>query len=390
MIKKVILHIGSPKTGTSIIQSHLAQNREILKEKGVLYPITISSDTSLYRTYESHHLLFYSYANWEPFNKFDPKAFWERAEEAANQHNLDTVLLSAENAYWLPRQIVTKEKPDETLFWEEKSNYVARIYEDLKIYDSKVIIYLRRQDRWIESWYNQQIKNGNYLDNDMLEFTEHHHFLLDYYKLLNTWSQYFGRENITVRPYEKDQFPSGLLNDFLEFANLGSEDDFPLSHHGRHNSHLDRHVLEFLNICNKLLLTPDHSRWLRLAVRKVTNQFSKVSKFTDQGLISPQDRMTILERYQMINSQVAKEYMGRQEGDLFHEALTNLEQPWHPYQGLTIDKAMGIMIPLLLELKQDSPQSSPNSNTKPAQLSQKQRNEEDLKFWQQNLWHYEP
>ena len=99
MLKKVILHIGSPKTGTSIIQSHLCQNRLALKEKGFFYPITISSDESLYRTFESHHLLTYSWADWEPFNKFDSNAFWERTCQSAEEHKLHTLLLSAENAY---------------------------------------------------------------------------------------------------------------------------------------------------------------------------------------------------------------------------------------------------------------------------------------------------
>ncbi|MGV6852729.1 MAG: hypothetical protein ACWA5R_11220, partial [bacterium] len=39
-MKKVILHIGTPKTGTSSIQRWLYQHSETLLELGILYPRT--------------------------------------------------------------------------------------------------------------------------------------------------------------------------------------------------------------------------------------------------------------------------------------------------------------------------------------------------------------
>jgi hypothetical protein len=38
MAKKVILHVGSPKTGTSFLQEMLFSERERLREQGILYP----------------------------------------------------------------------------------------------------------------------------------------------------------------------------------------------------------------------------------------------------------------------------------------------------------------------------------------------------------------
>lgn len=37
-MKKLFLHIGSPKTGTTSIQEYFHQNRENLKQKGIIYP----------------------------------------------------------------------------------------------------------------------------------------------------------------------------------------------------------------------------------------------------------------------------------------------------------------------------------------------------------------
>jgi hypothetical protein len=44
--KRVLLHVGTPKTGTSYLQDVLFRNRELLREHGILYPPTGSTRTS--------------------------------------------------------------------------------------------------------------------------------------------------------------------------------------------------------------------------------------------------------------------------------------------------------------------------------------------------------
>ena len=38
MSKRVLLHVGTPKTGTSYLQDVLFRNQETLKDAGILYP----------------------------------------------------------------------------------------------------------------------------------------------------------------------------------------------------------------------------------------------------------------------------------------------------------------------------------------------------------------
>jgi hypothetical protein len=44
--RKVILHVGTPKTGTSYLQHVLFKNKRLLGEHGILYPATGSTRTS--------------------------------------------------------------------------------------------------------------------------------------------------------------------------------------------------------------------------------------------------------------------------------------------------------------------------------------------------------
>ncbi len=396
-MKRIILHIGSPKTGTSIIQSHLAQNREVLRDNGFLYPITISSNPKLYRTYESSHLLMYSLAEWEPFTEFSPEAFFDRATATASAHGIETMLLSAENTYWLPKQITAREKPSEEEYWQGKSEYVERIAKAFKGYEVQIVVYLRRQDRWIESWYNQQIKNGNHLPLEMLSFVEHHHYLLDYARMLDTWAEHFGQENVTVRAYEKAQLPNGLFADFAEAAGLGDPEQYPLHEAARYNAQLDRDALEFLNLCNSIEMTGEERYWLRILIRKLTNQFESRKVFTEQGFLSPVERGEVLRNYASINQAVADQYMGRDGQPLFLESAPDETVDWKPYPGLPVEVATRLMMEIMLDVRKNAGMSTTTDDERSSETSVEKvpeseyadwRASQDLKFWQEQCWAY--
>lgn len=391
MINRAILHIGAPKTGTSILQSHLAQNRVALRDKGIFYPITISDDTSIYRTYESHHLLTYSWAGWAPFNRFDPVAFWERVDDTARDFDLHTILLSAENAFWLPRQIEVGDVPEEREYWAEKKKYVERIYEDLRRFDAKIVIYLRCQDRWIESWYNQQVKNGRQMPQDFMKFVDHHHYLLDYGVHLDVWAEVFGRENIVVRPYESQQLPEGLLEDFLQTTEIGTSKEFPLHKKGRHNAQLSRDTVEFMNVCNGLPLDQEDMYRLRILIRRITNQFDSQVKFLNQEFLSPQNRLSVLEKYAPINERVAHEFMDRSDGVLFKDDWPNASDSWQPYPGLNTPFLQEMLMQIIVELLNRKKKTSrePSDAMKAAPPTKEERNEADRRYWGEHIWDYE-
>jgi len=402
MIDKAIFHIGCPKTGTSIIQSHLAQNRKVLRDKGVLYPITISSDKNLYKTFESHHLLAYSWANWSTFNRFNTDWFFERVNQTGIKYSLHTLLLSAENTYWLPTQVVAREKPDREKFWKEKNDYVQRIFNDFKGYDTKIIIYLRRQDRWIESWYNQQIKNGNNLPSDMMEVVEHHDYLLDYEKLLEVWANSFGKENIIVRVYEKEQLENGLLQDFLNVTNLGNADEYPVVKKPRFNAQLSRDAVEFLNVCNALSLSEEDNRWLKILVRKITNQFDQNIVFKNQSFLSPTQRVDVLNYYKEMNQRIAEKYLERDDKKLFYELWPNDAELWVPYSGLSPEFNLKVLVPMMIELRKELLTDFTKKNKVASKykcnialidkvlepIKNRYRRNTDEKYWNKYLWDY--
>lgn len=350
-MEHIVFHIGSPKTGTSVIQSHMAQNRAVLRKKGVFYPVTESSDYRLYKTHESHHLLTYALAGWQPFDRFKPEMFFQRAEEMGTKHNLHTMLLSAENTFWLPTNIVVGTIPSEDSYWEAKYKYIKNIHQYFKAYDTKIVIYLRRQDRWLESWYNQQVKNGNHLPSDLLEFSEKQHFLLDYESQLNSWAEIFGKSNLIVRSYEKEQLPDGVVTDFLNILNLGALQEYPLHQQPRYNAQLNRNALEFINLCNALNLEKNDSYKLRLLVREITNQFQSDLIFSNQSLLSLEKRKKIVGRYDEMNKRIARGFQEKKH-NLFIEDIEVSSGIWEEYQGINSEALLELLVPLIIKWQQ--------------------------------------
>jgi|GEM_PF-1941236 len=403
MLKNVIFHIGTPKTGTSIIQSHLAQNRRILRDKGFLYPITISSDKQFYRTFESHHLLTYAWAGWEPFKRFDSDWFFERANVCAKSHDLHTLLLSAENTYWLPYQLSGAPKLSAEDYWDRKRHYLDTICHSLSSYASRIIIYLRRQDRWIESWYNQQVKNGFSFDRDMDRFIDHFGYLIDYEKHLELWSEAFGKENLSVHVYEKDQLTNGLFAHFCEVTGIGAPEDFPLHQPARYNSQLTHEALEFMEICNKLTLDQDQKRRLRLLIRRATNQFESQIVFQAQSLLSPKQRSRLLERFALMNERIAKAYLGRSDGRLFAEHTTREDDKLTAYPALSTETLVRYVMQILMETSAESYREHNCKNRIKRRADQVKnllenylqplaamyRRRADNDFWDKHIWDYE-
>ena len=204
MSNTLLLHIGTPKTGTSSIQHFLFQNREILLQKGWDYPDLKSKLSYLHdfaHNPEKNGNVFYEGIKLYPRASEVSDSVLHILEEFVHNNN---VLLSAEEFYEY-----------------DTEDLLTRIKE--RITNVKVIIYLRRQDLYVESRWNQIVKDdrcyrGSFEQyvKDSKEWDEGH-----YLKKLESISKIIGEENIVVRVYEWSQlFGGNVVEDFFHEMEL--------------------------------------------------------------------------------------------------------------------------------------------------------------------------
>lgn len=185
-----ILHIGTPKTGSTAIQAAITANLAALDRAGIVYPKTG-------RARDAHNNLAQSLTR-----PGGPPAA-ALADEVAR---LRTDRPEA-------RILVSSE-----MFSLVSPTALAAILPDAATVPVQVIVYLRRQDHYVESFYKQKAKNGRM----RLSFGE---FLasptcaqiIDYAGLLASWQAAFADVRLTPRIFDRDRFTGGdVVADFMD------------------------------------------------------------------------------------------------------------------------------------------------------------------------------
>jgi len=320
MEKTIYLHIGGRKTGTTAIQLFLSSNRAQLKKKGYLYPG--------YPRQEHHditrEILFHS------LSKTSVSQVLKKYREEIRRSPCNNVILSAEGLEGLFQKV--------------------SLLEEFLLQDSavRIIFYVRRQDERIESNYNQMVKGAMIRTHET--FSQYYGSgnlpLLDYYNVLLPWRDAFGKENILVRCYEKEQIPNGIIRDFLTTVGLELDKSFIIPQTWA-NPSLNWDLIEIIRLCN--IQFKDDISFHRYLLNSLKNV--KLNEgLKKQYLLSPHQRRDLIEKYAESNEKVAREYLGRKDGRLFYAPLPESDEPWEPYEGLTIKKCIPVFTQMLHNL----------------------------------------
>lgn len=219
---KLFLHIGTPKTASTYLQNTCAANPDWLARNGILYPDLMAPDPN-------HITLFYASAvgihdfardyglnsqeDVQQFRGLLSDSIARQIEDAPD--HIGSMLMSSENLTGNLRNI----------------GGIKNLASLLKPHfdDTRIILYLRRQDDAILSMYGEFMRRGfTGMTFDQFfktclgsgTFTPY----LYYRRVLNMWIKAFGQEAISVRLFEKPRLrQNDILADFMGEI-LGTED----------------------------------------------------------------------------------------------------------------------------------------------------------------------
>ena len=182
MKKKLLIHIGTGKTGSSAIQSAL---------KGL-----------------KSERLFFEFRKNASSIKRNPQILLDDLSQIKSEYTI----FSSE---WLFR-----------LNNREKLRRLALSL--LSNYDVEVLLYVRRQDRWAVSKHNQAIRNRNFNAVADLQIDLENNWLkrdCDYYEVASRWADFFGDERVTVREYDRRSLiGADIVKDFCDAAGIDLND----------------------------------------------------------------------------------------------------------------------------------------------------------------------
>jgi len=217
-MKKLVLHIGMAKTGTTSIQETLGKAHESLRDAGVIY--------SPERPY-NHSYRFAAIFKNLPRQSVYFKRLGDLTDEQV-QEEVDSL-----KAYW--SQLFAS-RPEGTwiISAESLSGLIASEIQALKQYTAEffdqilVIAYVRHPTTAIKSQWEQNIKSleEQVSADELLALTKRRYN----YEFLENWVMAFGSDNIVVRPFDRKVFRNGdLIEDFLHSVGITDLPDTPTS-----------------------------------------------------------------------------------------------------------------------------------------------------------------
>jgi hypothetical protein len=313
------VHIGVPKTGTTLLQRFFFENREALLRHGVLYP-----DVSL-RGFGHHDFAFLIAGGYPDWATPQPRTLPELAAQLRNdvvRIDPKTVLLSSEDFYLFPA-------PGTLLKLLKEVEVASR-------FRIALIVYLRRQDLAHESWYNQTVKaqGATHRFDQSVRDT---YALWDYEANLKLWADVFGTENIMVRPFEQAQFAGGsLIDDFLAVLQLSGV-GFKVPP-GRINTSLNKDLLEFQRLFNALPMATQDKRRFHRQLMELSMAAQGNGRFNETPFLDYDGRKALLETYEAGNRVVARTYLQRDR--LFRDPVEDGPAPVDTH--LTPEKLVSI------------------------------------------------
>ena len=217
------LHIGMPKTGTTAIQNFFAHNRTLLRDRfHILYPVCgvpANQHTALVKSMVAKKY------DWAHFNAaidaFDPVEYVGEVLRSCRQHRCRKVVMSSEFFWASPVMQAGLQYHSPS---EQNYSYIESVIKDCKALlagfaQVRIIVYLRRQDDWIDSFFNQQLKDGFSIP-EPHEIAVPKNYLM-YARNLRLWAEYFGKENIIVRMFGKLK-DGNVVRDFCELVGVDS------------------------------------------------------------------------------------------------------------------------------------------------------------------------
>lgn len=310
--KKLYIHIGHAKTGTTALQKFLMDNsKELYQKYSILYTnykpewfnhTTLFIDV-LYKALIDNGIesLGSCFGHREP-----PEKFFQEIERTS--HMVDTIIISSEffsatglngalNAYGVNESI------DFNLDLQIKKDIIKTLYEITKKYDVRIVYYMRRQDVLLESIYNQRMKACN-LD---MNFEDFYNYIiksgsLDIYAMLGNWSKHFGQDKIIIRCYDKIK-ESGIEHDFLENV-LGQTCESLNIEKSNQNDRLARDIIEY-----RLRYLMDMDKYNPEIFETIQHLYEWDDDKTAYAFLSEEKRHELLEYYKESNWKVVEEYL---------------------------------------------------------------------------------
>jgi len=202
MKKKLIVHGGMHKTGSSAIQTLLQNNRDFLAEKGVLFPVA----GTIYHPGIGRRHFYVRETLFDTHERVD--GLFNDLLIEAKRYDCHTVILSYEN-------------------FLSPGNFSPDIVEFIqKNFNVHLLCYFRDPINYFNTKYKEWVRRLNF-QGEPGDFVLSHFGYINWEEMLERWMTHFGSEGVACREFDKAAFLDGKIEfDFIEYLSKVTGVDF--------------------------------------------------------------------------------------------------------------------------------------------------------------------
>ncbi len=253
--------------------------------------------------------------DWAHFNEhiaqFDPASYLDDILKQCRSQRCHQIILSSEFFWSAPSmQASSAEYHRPTA---ENFSYIKQFLAECKKLFSvfskvKIVVYLRRQDYWIDSFFNHQVKEGFSIPSQENLLEEPKNYLF-YHKNLEILAEVFDRENLIIRHYE-NLLNGDITADFLDAVDLqaGPLEQAPKTLRTV-NSKISKTSAAIMQKAVELKFDREALTLFREVLQGLSFQSRSEKRKQEYTLFDPGFYKKVLELYREDNFKLAQEYI---------------------------------------------------------------------------------
>ncbi|HEG8333112.1 TPA: hypothetical protein SF232_001572 [Campylobacter coli] len=323
------VHIGTEKTGTTSIQEFLYINKSIIQKQNYFFAQSIGI--------KNHwDLAFLGYS----LNKKDSyilnNSLWNF--QAIKQHKKNIFSKIKDEVKFNHKIIFSSELLQSRLTRKREIVKLYTFFKKIGFTNIKVICYIRDANEMLRSLLSEAIKWEEIDSFELKEEKEeyklgykknlfHFHHICNHKQTLQWWGEVFGKENLIVRLFDKNEFYQGdLLKDFIHSIGLEWDDEFIIP--PKQNESLDLLGIDLLRRINKFLpLFCNNARNIfrgdlhRFAVKHFTSKDSHLKFQPPKEVVQ-----SYIDYFEESNEWVRKEFFPHKERLFSKKDLTDYKE----------------------------------------------------------------
>ncbi|CAH1208429.1 hypothetical protein PAECIP111891_03218 [Paenibacillus allorhizoplanae] len=306
-MKTLYVHIGMLGTDTTLIQDFLSKNLEMLRKNDIFYPVNKNKSYVIW----NHHTPLVTAITGENIPMFKDRTKY------LNKSVLEEFIHDLENA--TENNVLISSDAFSSLF---EKKHIISLKKNFNKYNGKIIVYVRRQDEFIISNFQNAVREGRQFNISLEQIAKFEH--AKYYHVIHPWIRVFGEKNVIIRIFSENEFyRNDLFSDFMNILGVNlhnTQVEVPQKH--QQDSISYEKALFLKKLSNYLVALDDitnekrfnHHEIRNLVINNNSNSVGDINNF-----LSFSERLEIMRIFSKDNMKTAKKFLKRKNGVLFDD-----------------------------------------------------------------------